>query len=114
MSSAIDACSIVTCNKAGDWVDRRVAELGEVHLAEALQALELFGVVRMFSDESCLFEIVFQVDLGVSHQSGVQRWLGDVHMAASMSAFIWRMKKSAAKSEVRAVNIRVGKQDHLW
>src|SRR5579862_2614133 len=49
-------------------VDRRVPELVEVHLAEALQPLEVVAVVRALGEEGVLGGVVLQVHLLLAHE----------------------------------------------
>src|SRR6187431_2350588 len=59
-------------------VHRGAAQLFPVHLAEALQALELLLVVRPISEELGLGHVVLEVHLLLADLGGVQRRLGDV------------------------------------
>src|SRR5579872_4754696 len=62
-------------------VDGGVLQLVEVHLAQALQALEVGLVVRVLGQEGVLGQVVAQVDLLLAHERRVQRGLGDVDVA---------------------------------
>src|SRR5579862_5326441 len=63
-------------------VDRRVAQLVEVHLAEPLQPLEVVAVVRVLGQERVLGAVVLQVDLVLADTRRVQRRLGHVDESA--------------------------------
>src|ERR1039457_1458631 len=95
-------------------VDGRVPKLGEVHLAEALQALELLGVVRVLCQETRPLQVVFEVHLRVAYQGGVQRGLGDIYMACLYKGFhLPHEKRKQQRADVRPVDVCVSEQDHL-
>ena len=95
-------------------VHRRVAQLGEVHLAETLQPVEVVLVVRVLGQERRPGRVVLEVDLLLAHQRRVQRRLGHVDEAAlDERLHLAEEERQQQRADVAAVDVGVGQQDHL-
>ena len=96
-------------------IHRGGAQLFPVHLAEALQALELLLVVRAFLEECILGDVVLQVDLLLADFGGVQRRLGDVAVARlDHLAHLAEEEREQQRADVAAVDVGVGEAITLW
>ena len=76
--------------RAAAGVHGGAAQLLPVHLAEALEPLELLLVVRALLEEPGLGDVVLEVDLLLADLGGEQRRLGDVDVAGFDQSRIWR------------------------
>ena len=114
-SSAMTAVSTPTCSRVRlVGVHRGLAELVAVHLAEALQALELLLVVGVLGQEDVLGRVVLQVDLLAAHHRGVQRRLGDVDvLVLDQVLHLAEEEREQQGADVAAVDVGVAQQDDL-
>ena len=114
-SSARAACSTLTCSsERSDRVHGGVAQLVEVHLAQALQAVELVLVVGVLGQEGRLGRVVLQVDLLLAHQGRVQRRLGHVDEAAlDQRLHLAEEEGQQQGADVAPVHVGVGQHDDL-
>ena len=80
-----------------------------VHLAEALQPLELLLVVRVLGQERGLGGVVLQVDLLLADLGGVQRRLGDEDVAVlDERLHLAEEEREQQRADVAAVDVGVG------
>ena len=114
-SSASAACStLIWSSDRLRGVDGGVPQLAEVHLAQALQALEVLLVVGVLGQEGVLGRVVLQVDLLLADQGGVQRRLGHVDVAAlHQRLHLAEEERQQEGPDVAAVDVGVGQHDDL-
>ena len=86
----------------------------EVHLAQALQPVELVLVVGVLGQERGLGRVVLQVHLLLAHQGRVQRRLRHVDEASfDQRLHLAEEEREQQRADVAAVDVGVGQQDHL-
>src|SRR5580704_16694174 len=95
-------------------IHRRVAQLGEVHLAQALEPVEVVLVVGVLGQERRLRRVVLEIDLLLADQRRVQRRLRHVHEPTLDERFhLAEEEGEQQRADVAAVDVGIGQQDHL-
>ena len=109
-SSASAACSTLTLEqRAPVGVHRGDAQLVVVHLAEALEAVEVLLVGRAGLEERVLGVVVLQVHLLLADLGGVQRRLAEVDVATvDERAHLPEEEREQQRADVLAVDVGVG------
>ena len=86
-------------------------QLLPVHLAEALEPLELLLVVRVLGEEHRLRGVVLQVHLLLADHGRVQRRLRDVHVAVlDERLHLAEEEREQQRADVAAVDVGVGQE----
>src|SRR5829696_6497974 len=100
--------------RAPGRVHGRLPELLPVHLAEALQAVELVLLARVLGQEPLAGGVVLQVLLLLAHRHRVEGRLGDVHVAGlDQRLHVAVEEGQQQRADVAAVDVGVGGDDHL-
>ena len=115
-SSAIAACSTDTCSSVRLVASMVVApELLPVHLTEALESLELELWSWCSARKRGLGGVVLQVDLLLPDHGGVQRRLGDEHVAGlDQRLHLAEEEREQQRADVAAVDVGVAMMMTLW